>query len=47
MGRKVYRTRVEARAGVFDYIDPSYNPTCRHLALGYRRPVQVEQARKA
>lgn len=47
MGRKVYRTRDQARADVFDYIERFYNPTRRHSTLGYRSPVQFEQAQKA
>ena len=47
MGRKVYRTRDQARADVFDYIERFYNPTRRNSTLGYRSPVQFEQAQKA
>ena len=47
MGRKVYRTRDQAHADVFDYIERFYNPTRRHSTLGYRSPVQFEQAQKA
>ena len=47
MGRKVYRTRDQARADVFDYIERFYNPTRQHSTLGYRSPVQFEQAQKA
>lgn len=47
MGRKVYRTRDQARADVFDYIERFYNPMRRHSTLGYRSPVQFEQAQKA
>ena len=32
---KVYRTRNEARADVFDYIERFYNPRRRHSKLGY------------
>ncbi|MEQ1579955.1 MAG: IS3 family transposase [Steroidobacteraceae bacterium] len=38
--RKVYRTRDEARADVFDYIETFYNPTRRHSTLGYLSPGQ-------
>ena len=41
--RKVYRTRDEARADVFDYIEVFYNPTRRHSTLGYLSPVQYEE----
>lgn len=45
--RKVYRTRDEARADVFDYIERFYNPRRRHSTLGYLSPVQFEEAQKA
>ena len=41
--RKTYRTRDEARADVFDYIETFYNPTRRHSTLGYLSPVQYEE----
>jgi putative transposase len=37
--RKVYRTRDDARADVFDYIERFYNPRRRHSTLGYLSPV--------
>jgi putative transposase len=45
--RKVYRTREQARADVFDYIERFYNSTRRHSTLGYVSPVQFEEALKA
>jgi putative transposase len=45
--RKVYRTREQARADVFDYIERFYNPTRRHSTLGYVSPIEFEQAAKA
>lgn len=45
--RKVYRSREQARADVFDYIERFYNPMRRHSTLGYVSPVQFEQAQKA
>lgn len=45
--RKVYRTREQARADVFDYIERFYNPMRRHSTLGYVSPIQFEQAREA
>ncbi len=35
--RKVYRTREQARADVFDYIECLYNPRRRHTTLGVNR----------
>ncbi|TRW95638.1 IS3 family transposase [Paracoccus sp. M683] len=40
--RKVYRTRDEARADVFDYIELFYNPRRRHSKLGYISPMEFE-----
>jgi putative transposase len=45
--RKVYRTREQARADVFDYIERFYNPTRRHSTLGYVSPVEFENAQEA
>jgi putative transposase len=46
--RKTYRTRDEARADVFDYIERFYNPRRRHSTLGYLGRVELEaQARLA
>jgi putative transposase len=39
---KVYRTRDEARADVFDYIERFYNPRRRHSKLGYISPMEFE-----
>lgn len=41
--RKVYRTRDEARADVFDYIERFYNPQRRHSTLGYLSPIAFEE----
>lgn len=40
---KAYRTRDEARADVFDYIERFYNPRRRHSTLGYLSPAQYEE----
>jgi putative transposase len=42
IGKKVYRTRVQAKADVFDYIECFYNPTRRHSTLGYLSPIDFE-----
>ncbi len=39
---KIYRTRNEARADVFDYIERFYNPWRRHSKLGYISPMEFE-----
>ncbi len=40
--RKVYRTRDQARADVFDYIERFYNPRRRHSTLDYMSPMAYE-----
>lgn len=37
------RTRNEARADVFDYIERFYNGTRRHSTIGYVSPVEFER----
>ncbi|MCR6673115.1 IS3 family transposase [Devosia ginsengisoli] len=44
--RKVYRTRDDAKADVFDYIERFYNPRRRHSTLGYLSPVEYEEQAK-
>lgn len=43
VAKKVYRTRAEATADVFDYIECFYNPTRRHSTLGYLSPIDFER----
>ena len=40
---KIYRTRNDARADVFDYIERFYNATRRHSTIGYLSPVEFER----
>lgn len=40
--RKTYRTRAQAKADVFDYIECFYNPKRRHSTLGYISPIEFE-----
>lgn len=47
VGRKVYRSREQERADVFDYIERFYNPTRRRSTLGYVSPVQFEEMKLA
>ena len=42
IGRKTYRTRDEARADVFDYIERFYNRKRRHSTIGYLSPMEFE-----
>jgi len=41
--RKTYRTRDDAKADVFDYIERFYNPHRRHSTLGYLSPIAFEE----
>jgi putative transposase len=41
--RKLYRTRDEAKADVFDYIERLYNPKRRHSRIGYMSPMEFER----
>jgi putative transposase len=41
--RMIYRTRAEAKADVFDYIERFYNPRRRHSTIGYVSPIEFER----
>jgi putative transposase len=41
--RKLYRTRNEAKADVFDYVERFYNPKRRHSTIGYLSPMEFER----
>jgi len=43
LARETHRTRDAARADVFDYIKPFYNPRRRHSVIGYLSPMEFEQ----
>ena len=43
IGKKIYRTRAQAKADVFDYIECFYNPTRRHSTLGDLSPIDFER----
>jgi transposase InsO family protein len=40
----VFKTRAEARAAIFEYIESFYNRTRRHSFLGYLSPADFEEA---
>lgn len=42
-GAKVYRTRDEAKADVFDNVERFYNPRRRPSTLGFLSPVEYEE----
>jgi putative transposase len=41
--RRSFKTQVEARMAVFDFIEGWYNPHRRHSALGYQSPIDYER----
>ena len=43
VSRRIYRTRDEAKADVFDYIERFYNPKRRHSTIGYLSPIEFEE----
>jgi putative transposase len=43
IGRRVYHSRDEARADVFDYIERFYNIVPRHSTIAYLSPVEFEE----
>jgi putative transposase len=44
--RNRWRTQLEARTAVFDFIEAFYNPRRRHSALGYLSPAHFEARRR-
>jgi putative transposase len=45
--RRRFRTQVEARMAVFEFLEGWYNPRRRHSALGYLSPVEFEKCKEA
>lgn len=43
LGRTRFRTHVEARSAIFEFIEGWYNPRRRHSALGYESPMSYER----
>jgi putative transposase len=41
--RNMYRSRDEAKADVFDYIEHFCNPKRRHSTIGYLSPMEFER----
>jgi putative transposase len=46
-GRRHFKTQIEARMAVFDFIEGWYNPHRRHSALGYLSPINYERSHSA
>jgi putative transposase len=45
--RRRFRTQIEARMAVFEFVEGWYNPHRRHSALGYLSPVEFERLKGA
>ena len=43
VSRKVYATREQAKADVFDYVERFYNPYRRHSTIGFVSPIDFEK----
>ena len=46
IGRRLYRSRDEARQDVFGYIEMFYNPKRKHIRNGILLPVEFERQQK-
>jgi putative transposase len=44
LDRRSFKTQVEARIAVFDFIEGWYNPHRRHSALDYLSPINYERS---
>ena len=47
LNRRSFKTQVEARMAVFDFIEGWYNPHRRHSALDYLSPINYERSHSA
>lgn len=43
LARRKFKTKVEARMAVFEFIEGWYNPGRRHSAIGYQSPINYEK----
>jgi putative transposase len=41
---RMFATRAQARAEIFEYLEVFYNRVRRHSSLGYLSPVELERA---
>jgi len=42
LGRRHFKTQIEARMAIFEFIEGWYNPRRLHSAIGYRSPIDYE-----
>ena len=47
LDRRKFPPKAEARMAVFSFIEGWYNPGRRHLALGYKSPIEYERSAQA
>ncbi len=47
VNQRKYRTRIQAKTDVFEYIEVFYNRSRRHSSLGYMTPAQYEMVKMA
>jgi putative transposase len=47
LDRRRFRTQVEARMAVFDFIEGFYNPSRRHSGIEYLSPMHFERRAQA
>ena len=47
LNRRHFKTQIEARSAVFDFIEGWYNPHRRHSALDYLSPIDYERSHSA
>jgi putative transposase len=43
LDRRHFKTQIEARMAIFEFIEGWYNPHRRHSAIGYRSPIDYEK----
>jgi hypothetical protein len=43
LDRRSFKTQVEARMAIFEFIEGFYNPRRRHSSIGYRSPIVFER----
>jgi putative transposase len=46
LNRRRFKTQVEARTAIFDFIKGRYNPRRCHSALGYLSPLEYERVHR-
>ena len=47
LNRRHFKSQIEARLAIFEFIEGWYNPHRRHSALDYRSPINYERSHSA